>query len=197
MTTTAGEAAAPVVPEEPASRSGPETEAMAGEAPGTVAAQAREAPAAAGAGSAEAAGTDKPWFSGHNYSVQRGDTLWGLSDDHYVNPYYWPHIWNHNQAVSDPDRIEIDQQLWLPTLQGEPRSLTAADRRSIAEGYLRLYRLWTETGAANPQYALVGVRYFDPEVMPPELRNDPSAGRPDDTLAAAFEAHLQAAFPRR
>lgn len=173
-------------------------EAVAGaaETPATASVQAEEAPVMA-AETAAATETGTPWFSGRDYSVQRGDTLWALSDNHYVNPYYWPHIWNHNQAIGNPDRIEIDQTLWLPALQGEPRSLTAADRRSIAEGYLRLYHLWTETGAANPQYALVGVRYFDPSVMPAELRNDPSAGRPDDTLAAAFEAQLQAAFPRR
>lgn len=166
-------------------------------APATKEAIAEAAPATAGETTTAAETGGTPWFSGRDYSVQRGDTLWGLSDNHYVNPYYWPHIWNHNPSIGNPDRIEIDQQLWLPALQGEPRALTATDRRSIAEGYLRLYRLWTETGAANPQYALVGVRYFDPSVMPSELRNDPSAGRPDDTLAAAFEAQLQAAFPRR
>ncbi|MDX1610120.1 MAG: HU family DNA-binding protein [Halofilum sp. (in: g-proteobacteria)] len=144
-----------------------------------------------------AAEASTPWFDGRSYSVRPGDTLWDLSDAHYVNPYYWPHIWNHNGELANPDRIEIDQVLWLPTLEGEPRSLTAADRRSIAEGYLRLYRLWRDTGAANPQYALVGVRYFDPSVLPPELKNDPAAGRPTDALAAAFAALLEAEFPHR
>lgn len=157
-------------------------------------AEASQVAAAETAGSASA-GT--PWFSGREHTVASGDTLWDLSDRNYVNPYYWPHIWNHNESLPNPDRIEIDQILWLPALQGEPRALTAADRRSIAEGYLRLYRLWKDIGAANPQYALVGVRYFDPEVMPPELQNDPSAGRPGDALAAAFEAMLQAEFPIR
>jgi len=144
----------------------------------------------------EAPAADSPWFAGREYTVVRGDTLWDLSDRNYVNPFYWPHIWNHNESIADPDRIEIDQALWLPRLEGEPRSLTQADRRSIAEGYLRLYHLWQDTGAGNPQYALVGVRYFDPSVMPPDLRNDPSAGRPNDALAAAFEALLEAEFPR-
>jgi len=159
------------------------TAATTGEA---AAESAEQAPAAA-----------SPWFAGREYTVVRGDTLWDLSDRNYVNPYYWPHIWNHNESIANPDRIEIDQALWLPRLEGEPRSLTQADRRSIAEGYLRLYHLWQDTGAGNPQYALVGVRYFDRSVMPPELRNDPAAGRPNDALAAAFEALLQAEFPRR
>lgn len=189
-------------------------DAAAGEATSTVEAGADSQPAGGTASGAEEAMTQAeasaaetataetapsetatPWFSGREYSVTAGDTLWDLSDRNYVNPYYWPHIWNHNQSLANPDRIEIDQQLWLPRLVGEPRSLTAADRRSIAEGYLRLYRFWKDTGAANPQYALVGVRYFDASVMPPELRNDPSAGRPGDAMAAAFEALLMAEFP--
>lgn len=135
-----------------------------------------------------------PYFDGRDHTVRAGDTLWGLADRHYVNPFYWPHIWNHNGAIADPDRLEVRQGIWLPTLEGEPRALTAADRRSIAEGYLRLYRLFRSRGNANPEYALVGVRYFDVSVLPARLR-DTSAGRPSDTLAAAFQAQLEAEFP--
>lgn len=169
--------------------------AETGDAAATAAAEPATGTEQAAAGAAADSGG--PWFAGRAYSVRRGDTLWDLSDERYVNPYYWPHIWNHNGGIANPDVIEIDQRLWLPTLEGEPRSLTAADRRSIAEGYLRLYHLWQGSGAGNPQYALVGVRYFDASVMPPELRGDPSAGRPSDALAAAFAALLEAEFPRQ
>jgi len=209
--TTAGEIAAEETTTETAAADTEAAQGAAEEATGdTVAGQTQpdadteatgEASTAARESGAETAtaqpgpSASTPWFNGRRYSVAPGDTLWDLSDRNYVNPYYWPHIWNHNQSLANPDRIEIDQVLWLPRLEGEPRNLSAADRRSIAEGYLRLYRLWKETGAANPQYALVGVRYFDASVMPPELRNDPSAGRPSDALAAAFEALLLAEFP--
>jgi len=135
-----------------------------------------------------------PYFSGRDHTVRAGDTLWDLADRNYVNPYYWPHIWNHNGDIANPDRLEVRQGLWLPTLEGEPQALTEADRRSIAEGYLRLYRFFLEQGDANPQYALVGVRYFDASVMPDRLRGT-AAGRPGDTLAAAFHARLEAEFP--
>lgn len=135
-----------------------------------------------------------PYFRGRDHTVRRGDTLWDLADRHYVNPYYWPHIWQHNADITDPDRLEVRQGLWLPTLEGDPRSLTEADRRSIAEGYLLLYRFFREEGDANPQYALVGVRYFDPSVLPERLR-DTAAGHPGDTLAAAFQARLETEFP--
>lgn len=206
MRAVAGEETAGAAPDEAADGAAAETagtDVEAGTDAATTATTTEPGEGTAGEGAADTAAataepgapSSTPWFSGRRYSVVAGDTLWDLSDRNYVNPYYWPHIWNHNQSLADPDRIEIDQVLWLPRLEGEPRNLTAADRRSIAEGYLRLYRLWKEAGAANPQYALVGVRYFDASVMPPELRNDPSAGRPSDALAAAFEALLLAEFP--
>jgi hypothetical protein len=103
-------------------------------------------------------------------------------------------MWNHNAGIANPDRLEVRQGLWLPSLEGDPRSLTEADRRSIAEGYLRLYRFFREQGDANPQYALVGVRYFDASVLPDRLRGT-GAGHPGDTLAAIFQARLEAGFP--
>jgi len=146
-------------------------------------------------GAADTASSDgSPYFSGREYTVRTGDTLWDLADRNYVNPYYWPHIWNHNGDIANPDRLEVRQGLWLPTLEGEPRSLTEADRRSIAEGYLRLYRFFLDQGDANPQYALVGVRYFDASVLPERMRGT-AAGKPGDTLAAVFHARLEAEFP--
>jgi len=149
---------------------------------------------AATATSAGAAAQGRPYFAGREYEVQRGDTLWGLAERNYENPFYWPHIWNKNGDIPNPDRLDVHQILWLPTLEGDPRNLTESDRRSIAEGYLRLYYFFREQGDANPRYALIGVRYFDPAVMPDKLRGS-AAGRPTDTLAAAFEAQLQAEFP--
>lgn len=179
--------------------------ATGGDASGEAAANGAAAPepngiddsASAAVGTRTADGVapeGESWFSGRDYTVRAGDTLWDLADRHYVNPYYWPHIWQHNADIANPDRLEVRQGLWLPTLEGDPRSLTEADRRSIAEGYLLLYRFYREQGDANPQYALVGVRYFDPSVLPERLRST-SAGHPGDTLAAAFQARLEAEFP--
>lgn len=141
-----------------------------------------------------AATTGQPWFAAREYMIQPGDTLWGLAEGNYINPYFWPHIFNHNAAtVTNPDRIAIDQELLLPALQGEPSALTEADRTSIAEGYLRLYRFWAAQGRANADYALVGVRFFDAGVLPADLAD---AGHPSDALAAAFHAQLSAHYSR-
>ena len=133
---------------------------------------------------------DRPYFAGRDYSVAPGDTLWDLAGRHYVVPYYWPHIWNRNRALPDPDRIRVDQVLRLPTLQGPPGALTAADRRSIAEGYLRLYDHFRSRGEPNPEYALVGARYYDPSVLPPRLRATATGGA--GTAGALAEAPAEA-----
>lgn len=200
-----GEAAPDAAAEGTATAGAPETMAGASDqapavaaAEGTATARAAEtmsgaaeqAPAAAGEGGSG------PWFAGGAYRVQRGDTLWGLADRHYVNPYYWPHIWNHNAALANPNRLEIEQRLQLPALQSAPRQLSPADRQSIARGYLRLYRFRIRQGAGNARFALVGARFFDASVVPTELRQagGPPAAR---TRLAVFRERLRSGFPER
>ncbi|MBA1147233.1 outer membrane beta-barrel protein [Ectothiorhodospiraceae bacterium WFHF3C12] len=124
--------------------------------------------------------------------MEEGDTLWGLAETYYLVPFYWPHIWTYNDNLADPNRILVNDSLWLPTLEGAPGSLTAADRRSIAEGYLRLYYHMRAEGAPNAADALVGVRYYDASVLPPELR-DPEEGTPAEDVAEAGETQPRAA----
>lgn len=145
-------------------------------------------PAAGAAGEA--------WFTAREYAVEPGDTLWGIATRHYLDPYYWPHIYNHNSAgLPDPDRLAIDQQLLLPALQGSPGDLSAADRTSIAEGYLRLYHFWVERGEANAHYALIAVRVFDADVLPDALASN-GAAYPRDTMGAIYEAQLTHRYGR-
>lgn len=39
------------------------------------------------------------------YVVQRGDTLWELSDLFFGNPWYWPRLWSFNPQVTNPHWI--------------------------------------------------------------------------------------------
>ncbi len=143
-------------------------------------------PAAGAAGEA--------WFTARDYAVEPGDTLWAIATRNYLDPYYWPHIYNHNHGqLPNPDRLAIDQQLLLPSMQGQPGDLSAADRTSIAEGYLRLYHFWVETGEANADYALIAVRVFDAEVLPDALASS-GAAYPRDTMGAIYEAQLTHRF---
>ncbi len=37
--------------------------------------------------------------------VRRGDTLWGLCDQYFRNPYQWPRIWSYNPQLQNPHWI--------------------------------------------------------------------------------------------
>jgi len=45
--------------------------------------------------------------------VRRGDTLWGLCDVYFHNPYQWPRIWSYNPQLQNPhwiypgDRVKL------------------------------------------------------------------------------------------
>jgi hypothetical protein len=85
------------------------------------------------------------------YVIQRGDTLWGLSDRFLRDPFYWPNLWERNQVITNPhliypgqrvriypDRIEIEDRI-PPARQPAPPEQVAEEKIftvSGAEGYI-------------------------------------------------------------
>jgi hypothetical protein len=53
--------------------------------------------------------TGHPTFSGEEvpdtHTVRRGDTLWGLCDYYFQNPYQWPRVWSYNPQIKNPNWI--------------------------------------------------------------------------------------------
>jgi hypothetical protein len=51
----------------------------------------------------------QPSFSGEEvpetHTVRRGDTLWGLCDYYFQNPYQWPRLWSYNPQIKNPHWI--------------------------------------------------------------------------------------------
>ncbi len=43
--------------------------------------------------------------SGLYYTVQKGDTLWDLSEHFYDSPWIWPDFWERNQEIANPHWI--------------------------------------------------------------------------------------------
>ncbi|MBW2600858.1 MAG: LysM peptidoglycan-binding domain-containing protein [Deltaproteobacteria bacterium] len=51
--------------------------------------------------------------TGFYYTIQKGDTLWDLSEHFFDSPWIWPDLWQKNQAILNPhwiypgDRIRV------------------------------------------------------------------------------------------
>jgi hypothetical protein len=47
------------------------------------------------------------------HTVHRGDTLWGICDSYFSNPYQWPKIWSYNPEIQNPHWIYPGNQVRL------------------------------------------------------------------------------------
>ncbi|MEW6067840.1 MAG: LysM peptidoglycan-binding domain-containing protein [Nitrospirota bacterium] len=49
-----------------------------------------------------------------DYIVQKGDTLWDISNKELINPFFWPKVWKENPEIENPDRIYPYQKIRIP-----------------------------------------------------------------------------------
>ena len=71
----------------------------------------------------DAAPTAPTTVEAETVTVEAGDTLWGIADEHLDNPERWPEVYELNEgiaqptghALTDPDQIDIGWTLTLPT----------------------------------------------------------------------------------
>jgi hypothetical protein len=107
--------------------------------------------------------------------VRKGDTLWGICDEYFQNPYQWPRIWSYNPQLQNPHWIYPGDQIRL-TLGGTAavpaRSLPLGggslidQRRMVApdtvflrdEGYVEDEKgdNWGEVSGAPEDHMLLG-----------------------------------------
>lgn len=102
------------------------------------------------------------YFLETKHKLIDGDSLWRLAKKNYVNPFYWPHIYQANRnKIDNPDRVKIGRVVMLPTLYGQPEALTKKDKRNIAMGYYFNYLYHKQKGNPYAYFSLIGVDKFD------------------------------------
>jgi hypothetical protein len=87
------------------------------------------------------AAQDQPtvkYETGFYYTVQKGDTLWDLSQKFSDTPWQWPEMWQENSQIANPHRIYPGQRIRLY-------------RRRGAQGYGEKGPLKDKTFADKPE----------------------------------------------
>jgi hypothetical protein len=70
-----------------------------------------------------------------NYTIKKGDTLWGISQSKLSNPLLWKRIWKANPYIRNPHWIYPGDRLFIPSM------LAGADADSITKGDGSLLKL--------------------------------------------------------
>jgi hypothetical protein len=79
----------------------------------------------------QGAGVTPEGKKGQIYKVQKGDTLWAISQTYLGTPWIWPSVWKENEAeISNPHRIYPGELIWIS--EGMIRKLTPEEAARLA-----------------------------------------------------------------
>lgn len=130
---------------------------MADEPIGTITA-ATDQPAQRPADSAADTGVNLQPDAPLRYVVQRGDTLWSISQRYLIEPWQWPQIWYVNDQVANPHLIYPGDVLTLVWHQNRPAVVRAAEALPTEHWSPKLRESALE--AAVPTIPLDAIRDF-------------------------------------
>jgi len=74
-------------------------------------------------------GYDSEGRSGRIHVVERGDTLWDISDAYLGTPWVWPSIWTDNRNIEDPHLIHPEDRIWIT--DSEMRVVSRAEAEAM------------------------------------------------------------------
>lgn len=67
-----------------------------------------------------------------NYTVQKGDTLWDVSETFFGDPNFWPKIWSVNSQIENPHEIVPKGVVqFVPGTSSEPPSMSLAKAAEV------------------------------------------------------------------
>lgn len=79
--------------------------------------------------------------TGFYYTVQKGDTLWDLSQKFSDTPWQWPELWKENKDIANPHRIYPGERIRLYRRRGAQGYGEGDDQEKSTEDTLRLTNL--------------------------------------------------------
>lgn len=81
--------------------------------------------------------TGKASSPGTQHTVEKGDTLWDLSQKFLGSPWYWPKVWSYNPEIANPHWIYPGNEVRFYG-QGEevPTQVEVGEPQSVDEGEL-------------------------------------------------------------
>jgi len=116
------------------------------------------------------------------YTVQRGDTLWSISQILFGNPFFWPKIWQLNETITNPHLISVGKVLQFRSNGLEPLSWVIGSGDSQGEEY-------TEenlSGDDSEQVDLTADLYEMPLIPPQEKKSVPVLKELPSSLSPLF-----------
>ena len=91
-------------------------------------------------------------MQGLRYVVNKGDTLWDLSEKFLGDPFKWPAIHAHNNKpdivkltgsrIANPDLIFVDQEIYIPNVENTKIAAASASpgRTSVAKEHIKGFK---------------------------------------------------------
>ncbi len=90
------------------------------------------------------------------HSVEKGDTLWDLSEHYWQSRHLWPDLYDWNaDAIDDPDQLQISTSLRVPESLMRNATLSDRAREHLLDAYVVAYQAYRDAAAALSDRARV------------------------------------------
>lgn len=85
-------------------------------------------------------------IAGEDYVIQKGDTLWDISDSQLQDNFLWPKLWNVNPQIENPDLIYPGNTIVIPSRE-ELMKMTMPEKPQVFKPRAKVKKM-------APQYAV-------------------------------------------